>query len=280
VKFFARPPGEIALIGFHQNSPLPDAIANMDFERVDADSSHVRNGQANGSDSDGQPAPVQRTTQPMALPRPSFALPAILFALWLGMMLFGGPHGAADAALAGLFRGEALVPAARLLTRLGDWPVLLPLTAVGAAALCFAASARRALLFAAIVLSGRLLVELQKIELARARPDAAGRLVHVSSLSFPSAHAAYSMMTWLALALLLAPPARRTLAVAAALLLAFAVGLTRLVLHVHWPSDVIGGWAFGAAWTLLLVRLAAGTARPRGHRPEPEQVNAPRFNET
>jgi membrane-associated phospholipid phosphatase len=29
----------------------------------------------------------------------------------------------------------------------------------------------------------------------------------------------------------------------------------RLVLQVHWPSDVAGGWAFGAAWTLLLVRL-------------------------
>jgi len=201
----------------------------------------------------------------MPLPRPSFALPAILLSLWLGMMLFGGPHGATDAAIARLFRGETLVPAARLLTRLGDWPLLLPLTAAGAAAIFFAVSARRALLFAAIVLSGRLLVEVQKVELARARPDAAGRLVHVSSLSFPSAHAAYSMMTWLALALLLAPPPRRAAAVAAAVVLAAAVGLTRLILHVHWPSDVIGGWAFGAGWTLLLVRLAAGTRARRRH---------------
>jgi undecaprenyl-diphosphatase len=205
----------------------------------------------------------------MSLPRPSLVLPAILFLLWLGMMLFGGPHGAADAALAGLFRGQALVPAARSLTRLGDWPLLLPLTAAAALILLVARSWRRALLFAAIVLGGRILVEAQKIELARARPDAAGRLVHVSSLSFPSAHAAYSMITWLAFALLLAPPHRRTAAVAAALLVAVTVGLTRLVLHVHWPSDVIGGWAFGAGWTLLLVRLAAGTAAP-GARFEPD----------
>jgi undecaprenyl-diphosphatase len=185
--------------------------------------------------------------------------------LWLGMMLLGGPHGAADAAIAGLFRGQALVPAARIVTRLGDWPLLLPLTAAAAVILLVARSWRRALLFAAIVLGGRILVEIQKIELARARPDAAGRLVHVSSLSFPSAHAAYSMITWLAIALLLAPPHRRAAAVAAALLVALLVGLTRLVLHVHWPSDVIGGWSFGAGWTLLLVRLAAGTATPRRH---------------
>jgi undecaprenyl-diphosphatase len=201
----------------------------------------------------------------MPLPRPSLILPAILFALWLGMMVFGGPHGAADAALAGLFHGQALVPAARIVTRLGDWPVLLPLTALAALILIFGRSWRHAALFAAIVLAGRAMVEAQKIELARARPDAAGRLVHVSSLSFPSAHAAYSMMTWLAFVLLLAAPRHRSAAAAAAVLVAVIVGLTRLVLHVHWPSDVIGGWAFGAGWTLLLVRLAAGTAAARRH---------------
>lgn len=201
----------------------------------------------------------------MSLPRPSLLLPAILATLWLGMMLFGGPKGAADAALAGLFRAPALVPAARIVTRLGDWPALLPLTALAALVLLVARSWRRALLFALIVLTGRILVEAQKIELARARPDAAGRLVHVTSLSFPSAHAAYSMMTWLAFALLLAAPRHRSAAAAAAVLAAVAIGLTRLVLHVHWPSDVIGGWAFGAGWTLLLVRLAAGTAAPRRH---------------
>jgi undecaprenyl-diphosphatase len=207
--------------------------------------------------------PADAESVPVTLPRPSYLLPPILFGLWLGMLLMGGPHTSADASLAASFRYPALVPAARLVTLLGDWPVLLPLTAAATLILFLAASARRAILFLAIVLSGRLLVEVQKIELARQRPDIAGRLAHVTSLSFPSAHAAYSMITWLAFALLVAPPARRGAAVAAAVGLALTVGLTRLVLHVHWPSDVIGGWAFGAGWTLLLVRFAAGTRSPR-----------------
>jgi undecaprenyl-diphosphatase len=201
----------------------------------------------------------------MTLPRPNLWLIAILFALWLGMMLLGGPLSPADAVLAALFRGQALIPAARAVTRLGDWPVLLPLTALAAVVLLLARSGRRALLFLVIVASGRLLVEAQKMELGRARPDAAGRLVHVTSLSFPSAHAAYSALTWLSYALLVVPPARQRAAVAAALVVALTVGLSRLVLHVHWPSDVIGGWAFGAGWTLLLLRLAAGTAPPGRH---------------
>lgn len=198
-------------------------------------------------------------------PRPSYALPAILFGLWLGMMLLGGPHTAGDAALAALFHYPALVPAARMVTLLGDWQILLPLTAAATVVLFVAGSMRRAVLFLAIVLSGRLLVEIQKIEFARQRPDISVRLAHATSLSFPSAHAAYSMITWLAFALLLAPPPRRTAAVAAAVAVAVTVGLTRLVLHVHWPSDVIGGWAFGAGWTLLLVRLAAGTGSAPPH---------------
>jgi undecaprenyl-diphosphatase len=37
------------------------------------------------------------------------------------------------------------------------------------------------------------------------------------------------------------------------------------VLGVHWPSDVIGGWAFGAGWVLLWTRLTEGTAAPARH---------------
>jgi undecaprenyl-diphosphatase len=67
-------------------------------------------------------------------------------------------------------------------------------------------------------------------------------------------------MVWLTLALLIPPAARwRRPALAAATLAAFLSGLSRPMLGVHYPSDVIAGWSFGLLWVLLLIRL---TARP------------------
>jgi undecaprenyl-diphosphatase len=71
------------------------------------------------------------------------------------------------------------------------------------------------------------------------------------------------MAGWLAIALLAASPRLRRPAIALALAIAFVTGVCRLVLQVHWPSDVAGGWAFGAAWTLLLVRLFGTAPAPR-----------------
>jgi undecaprenyl-diphosphatase len=181
-------------------------------------------------------------------------------ALWLAMLLLGGPHSPVDVVLLRLLRAPALAPGTRLITRLGNAYVLLPLSLVASAAIAWRCGRRPALLYLALLLSGRLLVALQKDLIGRMRPDPAGRLDMVASFSFPSAHAANSMIAWLGLALIVAPPRLRPVAVAVALVLALLVGLTRLVLAVHWPSDVIGGWAFGAAWTLLVLRLAQRTS--------------------
>jgi undecaprenyl-diphosphatase len=176
------------------------------------------------------------------------------------MLLLGGPASDADGRLLHAVQRPELVPLARLLTRFGDWNLLLPLTLSGAALLFAFASRRAALIYLVLIFVGRLLVEGEKVAFGRARPDETGRLVEVATLSYPSGHAAYSMIGWLGLALLATrTPRWRGPAVALALTLAFLVGSSRLVLAVHWPSDVIGGWAFGAAWTLLLVRLAGGT---------------------
>ncbi|MGE5600774.1 MAG: phosphatase PAP2 family protein [Pseudomonadota bacterium] len=64
------------------------------------------------------------------------------------------------------------------------------------------------------------------------------------------------MMTYVALALFLAPQERRQIWLGIAVLAALLVGLSRVVLGVHWPSDVIGGWSYGLVWALLLYAIS------------------------
>ena len=157
-----------------------------------------------------------------------------------------------------------------LVTNLGQWGVLVTLTLIGAGWLLFRRKARSALFLLVITLAGRVLVDFQKLVIGRHRPEDQVHLVTVRDLSFPSGHAANTMIVFLSLALLVAPR-YRYLAVPIALFATAAVGITRPMLGVHWPSDVVGGWAFGAAWVLLMLGLAerqgqAETARDHNGR--------------
>ena len=181
---------------------------------------------------------------------------AALALLWAAMLALGG--GATDRALLFWFQAgqhPAIATAARWLTQWGSGFILLPLAAL--AALWLAARRRRqaALLLVAITLFVRVTVAAEKLVIGRARPEPRLHLVDVGLSSFPSAHAANSMATLLCLALLV-PRETRPLAIGLALLLACAIGISRMVLGVHWPSDVVGGWAFGAFCTLAGLALA------------------------
>ncbi|MDB5702641.1 MAG: phosphatase family protein [Sphingomonadales bacterium] len=81
----------------------------------------------------------------------------------------------------------------------------------------------------------------------RVRPALVPWLDNPGNLSYPSGHSANSMVVLLLAALLIAD--RRL--VAAAIALAAAVGISRVALGVHWPSDVVGGWMFGAGAALI-----------------------------
>jgi len=192
----------------------------------------------------------------------TYALLALVFGLALA---FGGPESALDRSLLAAMHIDALVDPARILTRLGDWYGYFTIGAVAALWLAWRRHRREALLLVALLLSERLLVTLLKLLFGRSRPDPLGHLDSVHTLSFPSGHSTNAMTLALGLALLLAPERHRKPALAAALLFAFAVGATRLVLGVHWPSDVAAGWALGALWTMLLLRLTAGTSLSPRH---------------
>ena len=182
----------------------------------------------------------------------------VLAGAWLAMLLDGsGPidRSIYEAVYAGHRPGLAVV--ARALTLLGEPTLLIAASALVALGLWRAGRGRAGLVLIAVTLTGRVLSEAQKYWIARHRPDIEPHLVVVKTSSFPSGHAAGSMIFYLSLALLLAGHGRwRFAAAAAAILLSLMVGTSRVMLGVHWPSDVIGGWTFGLLWVLLTLRRA------------------------
>jgi undecaprenyl-diphosphatase len=90
---------------------------------------------------------------------------------------------------------------------------------------------------------------------ARDRPDIVPHLVTVEGLSFPSGHSMAAAVIYLTLGALLARfAARRRLriyVIAISLGLTILIGITRVCLGVHYPTDVLAGWAAGLGWALL-----------------------------
>ena len=182
----------------------------------------------------------------------------LLAVVWLVVLVFG--RGELDrqvyeAVYSG--RSPTMVAVGRFFTALGEPSVLIAASIVAAVWLWIAGHRHLPFVFVAITMIGRGASELQKYVIARDRPDLETHLVVVKTSSFPSGHANSAMIFYLTIALILTQGTRwRGPAVALAILLAFLVGLSRVMLGVHWPSDVIGGWAFGMLWVLLTLHLA------------------------
>ncbi len=120
---------------------------------------------------------------------------------------------------------------------------------------------RRAALFVLVsVLTGLALSSMLKVGFGRPRPDLVAHGSHVLSKSFPSGHAMGSAVVYLTLGALLTRLSPRWITRAyvllIALLLTLLVGLSRVYLGVHWPTDVLAGWSAGATWALLCWTLA------------------------
>jgi membrane-associated phospholipid phosphatase len=194
--------------------------------------------------------------------RVRWRLPAAIVALaavWLAMLIWGG-GGPLDRALyEALYAGHRplLLGVARFFTALGEPTVLIAAGAICAVCLWYAGRGRLGLALLLIAMIGRGLSEAQKYWIARARPGLEPHLVMVKTSSFPSGHATSSMIFYLTLALALTASTKwRRPAALCAIILALLIGTSRVMLGVHWPSDVIGGWAFGMLWVLLTLRPA------------------------
>lgn len=109
------------------------------------------------------------------------------------------------------------------------------------------------------VVGAQVVSAVAKMLVSRPRPDLVSHEAEIYSASFPSGHTLMATVAWVTFAMLLAADfdnrRARDYLLLVAWIVATAVGCSRVYLGVHWPSDVLAGWAVGALWMVLLSRF-------------------------
>jgi undecaprenyl-diphosphatase len=164
--------------------------------------------------------------------------------------------------------------AGRDFTALGGRAVLTLLTVAVAGYLLLLRKSRAALFVVGSILGAAILQSVLKSMFARPRPDLVPHLAFVESPSFPSGHSMLSAAAYLTLGALLARMQTSRIVKAymllCALALAVIVGVSRVYIGVHWPTDVLAGWAAGAVWAALCW-VAARALQRRGEIEPPQR---------
>ena len=143
------------------------------------------------------------------------------------------------------------------ITYTGSDVFLLALVSIGGLVLRYrTGSWRPLLLLAAAVLGATLLDLVAKLTIARPRPSVAWMAVPAAGFAFPSGHSVGSTAAYGGLTYLIAQAQMdwraRVEWLTIGVVIAFLVGVSRVYLGVHWPTDVIAGWALGSAWLAIL----------------------------
>jgi membrane-associated phospholipid phosphatase len=180
--------------------------------------------------------------------KPYFLVALALVAAMTGLL--GGPQRSIDVEALqwlALIRDSSphLTSFVAILTQLGSAYATLGLGFAASLWLLWRRQRNKAFLLAVAVAGERLVMDGLKLAIGRPRPPLEDIAATPQSSSFPSGHSGNSMAVFVSIALIAAPPAWRRPAVMFAMLMSALVGLTRPYLGVHWPSDVIGGWAVG-----------------------------------
>jgi undecaprenyl-diphosphatase len=157
-----------------------------------------------------------------------------------------------------------LAEAVRDVSTLGGITILVLVTGAVAGYFWICHDHRSMLVVLAASLGGLFLSAVLKAVFGRPRPDLVPYVTHVVSSSFPSGHTMNSATVYLTLGLILADLSSswrlRAYFMSCAVLLTVLVGMSRVYLGAHYPTDILGGWTAGAAWAGLCLRGACAEA--------------------
>lgn len=157
--------------------------------------------------------------------------------------------------------GSALDLFFRVITTLGEPTAVAGFVVVLALWLYRKGRTTQAILALFAILGSVVLMVALKHYFHRVRPDLWQPLVHELSFSFPSAHAMASItLALLGAYVLWGHPWRKTMLACMAGYVV-VIGISRLYLGVHYPSDILGGWLVAAAWVLLVISIHSGSKR-------------------
>lgn len=213
-----------------------------------------------------QPGPPPRSWLHLAAAGLLFLLPLLAFVDLAHEVVTHGQLGFDRAVMLWVHEYETpgVTTTMSAVTELGGLAAV-PIFAVICAGLLWWRGRRRdAALLAAAVIGSALLNTALKAVFQRARPDFWEHLVVEDSFSFPSGHAMASMSFAAALIVIAWRTRWRWPAVVAGLLYVAVVGLSRVYLGVHFPSDILAGWCVAIVWVTIVVVVLDGASRRRG----------------
>lgn len=205
----------------------------------------------------------------------AFVLVTVPFAFLVFEVLAKGPITRMDSSVANWMNGWVhghpwLVSTLQVISMFGVPLWLGVLVTAGSMYALWRGRLRLAVFLVVTVVGGGLVDTFVKVLVNRPRPVVDHPIDTALGKSFPSGHAMSSILTYGALLLVFLPVLQRRwrhLAVGGALLLVLAIGSSRLLLGVHFVSDVVGGYVLGAAWLLAATAVFEIWRKEEGKRP-------------
>jgi undecaprenyl-diphosphatase len=206
----------------------------------------------------------------------AIAIAAVTFLVLLVAVVASDWISARDSALLARIiglRGDSLNQLASTVTRAGEGVVLISVAVLAAIGMwLLGATLLEAVIPMVSLWTSMVTIVVVKALVGRTRPPMAMASLDAFRASFPSGHSGNSMSLYLAIGIVLSVvvlrrPFPRALLVITAVAISIAIGLSRLELGVHWPTDVVAGWAVGVVCAVAVstsLLLAAGA--PRGQR--------------